>query len=96
VSGAATGMDIVVGLRPEHLTIDGAAPLLTLDVELIEMLGADTIVHGRLGGPELDGAGPSVLARLPGTVRVATRERVPLTIPPEHIHLFDAATGQRI
>jgi sn-glycerol 3-phosphate transport system ATP-binding protein len=96
VSGASTAMDIVVGLRPEHLTIDGAAPLLTLEVELIEMLGADTIVHGKLGGLESGGAGPSVLARLPGTVRVATRERVPLTIPPEHIHLFDAATGQRL
>ena len=36
---------------------------ITVRAELAEMLGADTILHGRLGD-----AGPLLLARLPGTV----------------------------
>jgi sn-glycerol 3-phosphate transport system ATP-binding protein len=40
--------------------------------------------------------GSTVLARLPGTVRVAVGERIPLTIPREQIHLFDAASGKLV
>jgi sn-glycerol 3-phosphate transport system ATP-binding protein len=88
---AAPGSAVTVGLRPEHLATDGAAAPLNLAVDLVEMLGADTIIHGKIAG-----AGPSVLARLPGTARVAAGHRVPLTIAPEQIHLFDAGTGKRI
>jgi sn-glycerol 3-phosphate transport system ATP-binding protein len=91
-TGAASpGATVTVGLRPEHFAVDGAAAPLHLIVELIELLGADTIVHGLMSQ-----GGSTVLARLPGTVRVAVGERIPLTIPPEQIHLFDAASGQRI
>ncbi|MGH9206081.1 MAG: sn-glycerol-3-phosphate ABC transporter ATP-binding protein UgpC, partial [Acidimicrobiales bacterium] len=45
----APGRPVTVGLRPEHLAVDGAANSLAVTVELGEMLGADTIVHGRLG-----------------------------------------------
>src|SRR5215469_6599053 len=55
---------VIVGLRPEHLLRDGGAAPLTLTAELAEMLGADTVVHGRV-----DAQGPMILARLPGTVR---------------------------
>jgi sn-glycerol 3-phosphate transport system ATP-binding protein len=87
----AAGRAVTVGLRPEHVALDGAAASLQLTVELIEMLGADTIVHGTLRQ-----GGALVLARLPGTVRVSVGERVPLAIPREHVHLFDAATGKRL
>ena len=83
--------EVIVGLRPEHLQRDGGAAPLTLLVELSEMLGADTVVHGRLAAD-----GPPVLARLPGTVRAAPGERLPLTIAPEHLHLFDRASGNRV
>jgi len=83
--------EVTVGLRPEHLLRDGGAAPLTLSVELAEMLGADTVVHGRL-----EAAGPLILARLPGTVRAAPGERLPLAIAPEHIHLFDRGSGKRV
>jgi sn-glycerol 3-phosphate transport system ATP-binding protein len=83
--------EVTVGLRPEHLLRDSGAAFLTLTVELTEMLGADTVVHGRLAAD-----GPLVLARLPGTVRVTAGERLPLAIAPEHIHLFDRESGKRI
>jgi sn-glycerol 3-phosphate transport system ATP-binding protein len=83
---------VMVGIRPEHLALDGASPdALTLRVELAEMLGADTIVHGRLGE-----AGPTLLARLPGTVRVAIGDTLPLAVEPAHLHVFDANTGKRL
>src|SRR5882724_5590844 len=90
-ANAAAGRTVTIGLRPEHFALDGAAAPLHLAVELIEQLGADTIVHGSLGK-----AGETILARLPGTVRVKIGETIPLTIPAEHIHLFDAASGARI
>ena len=82
---------VTVGLRPEHLLRDGGAAPLTLTVELAEMLGADTVVHGRLVAD-----GPLLLARLPGTVRTQRGERLPLTIAPEHIHLFNRESGKRV
>ncbi|HUK10182.1 MAG TPA: sn-glycerol-3-phosphate import ATP-binding protein UgpC [Stellaceae bacterium] len=82
---------VTVGLRPEHLLPDAGVTPFTLTVELSEMLGADTVVHGRI-----ETEGPMILARLPGTVRAAPGERLPLTIAPEHVHLFDRESGKRI
>ena len=59
-------------------------------VELAEMLGADTIVHGRLGDGSL------LLARLPGTERAKPGERLTLAADPRQLHLFDRETGRRI
>jgi sn-glycerol 3-phosphate transport system ATP-binding protein len=88
---AAPGTAVTVGMRPEHFAIDGDGAQMTLVLDLVEMLGADTIVHGKI-----EGTGPSVLARLPGTARTIAGQRVKLTIAKEQIHLFDATTGKRL
>jgi sn-glycerol 3-phosphate transport system ATP-binding protein len=84
---------LTLGLRPEHLALapDGAAGALHIDVELIEALGADTVVHGLIAG---NGAGLTI--RLDGTIRVAPSDRLSVTVAPERLHLFDSATGQRL
>src|SRR5688572_5700508 len=64
-SNLAPGRAVTVGIRPEHLETDGTSASIHLKVELVEALGADTILHGRVGD-----ASPSILARLPGTTRV--------------------------
>ena len=87
VRGAA-GRPVTVGLRPEHLGLDKAGPI-PLRLDLLERLGADTILHGRIGG---DGA--AVTARGEGTLAPRLGEVLPLAIRPEHIHLFDLATGR--
>ncbi|HEX7969175.1 MAG TPA: TOBE domain-containing protein, partial [Stellaceae bacterium] len=82
---------VTLGVRPEHLAANGAmagAPVVT--VELAEMLGADTIVHGRLG----DGA--LILARLPGTARARPGDRLPLSVDPAQLHVFDRESGRRL
>jgi sn-glycerol 3-phosphate transport system ATP-binding protein len=83
------GRPVTLGIRPEHLELDSASPTLRLAADLVEALGADTIVHGRVAGAPL-------LARLPGTQRVAAGDMVPLRCAPEHLHVFDAATGKRL
>ncbi len=83
------GRPVTVGLRPEHLDLasDGPIPLKT---ELLERLGADTIVHGRLADRT------ALIARASGAVALRLGETVRLAIAPEHIHLFDAESGRRL
>jgi sn-glycerol 3-phosphate transport system ATP-binding protein len=60
-------------------------------VQVVELLGADTIVHGTLGK---GGAGLTV--RLRGVRATAQGEALPLAFAPEHLHLFDPDSGQRL
>ena len=83
------GRPVTVGLRPENLEIADDGPL-RLQVELLERLGADTIVHGRLDGDI------RLVARAPGAVVLSLGETLRLAVRPEHIHLFDSETGRRI
>ena len=85
-----TGRAVTVGLRPEHLELAGDDGPLPLRIELLERLGADTIVHGRL--PD----NTPLLARAEGTVSLQLGSIAHLAIRPHHIHLFDAADGKRI
>jgi sn-glycerol 3-phosphate transport system ATP-binding protein len=83
------GRPVTVGLRPEHLKFaaDGPIPLRT---ELLERLGADTIVHGRLAD------GTRLVARAAGTLTLRLGDTVRLSVAPGHIHLFDAQSGRRL
>jgi sn-glycerol 3-phosphate transport system ATP-binding protein len=86
------GRAVVLGIRPEHLALEAGAGRGTVSVavELVEALGADTVVHGRLG----EGA-PALTARVPGHARVTPGERVALAITGP-VHLFDSVTGARL
>jgi sn-glycerol 3-phosphate transport system ATP-binding protein len=86
------GREITLGLRPEHLSpaADGDGRM-ELEVDLVEALGADKVVHGRLVG---DGA--PLTSRLDGGRQVAIGERLPLAVAAERLHLFDRDHGRRI
>jgi sn-glycerol 3-phosphate transport system ATP-binding protein len=81
-------------LRPEHLELAPDGPL-PLAVELLERLGADTIVHGRLGGPP-DRGGIVITARAAGTINSTLGDVLRFAVRPEYIHLFNPASGARI
>ncbi|WP_336071381.1 sn-glycerol-3-phosphate import ATP-binding protein UgpC [Nitratireductor rhodophyticola] len=92
---AETGRPLLFGVRPEHLQV--ATPdkaTLSLSVTAVETLGADTLAHGTLSGA--NGAGGELIARLPGSARVAPGDTLPLTIQKDMTHLFDAETGKRV
>jgi len=84
------GRGVTVGLRPEHMemTSEGALPLT---VELLERLGADTMVHGRLGS-----SGPVLTARAAGTINPSIGQVLRFAVQPDNVHLFDRVTGARI
>jgi sn-glycerol 3-phosphate transport system ATP-binding protein len=87
------GREVLFGIRPEHL--EPCAPsqaALFADIDLIEPLGADTLVHGHLGGTR---DGTRIAARLHGSVEARTGN-LPLCYQPQHAHYFDAASGARI
>jgi sn-glycerol 3-phosphate transport system ATP-binding protein len=83
------GRKVTFGIRPEHVQVGSGG--LSLAIDLVEALGADTLAHGRLGGD-----GTVMTLRLPGTMRVAAGDRLDLTADPANLHVFDAESGQRI
>jgi len=84
------GRRVLFGIRPEHLEpcVESEAKLLP-EIDLIEPLGADTLVYGHLDG------GTRIAARLHSSVQARTG-RLPLRYSAEHAHYFDAQTGARI
>ena len=82
------GDRVVLGIRPEHLTL--AEVGLSLSVDLIEPLGSETLVHGRVGGP----GGEIITVKLSGAV--TPTETVTVAIQFDRAHVFDARTGTRI
>ena len=84
--------DVTVGVRPEAWRIVGEDEnALTLSVGLVEDLGADWFVHG-----ELEGAHQPVVVRTAGRSDVERGETIRVAVDPEQVHVFDAATGERL
>jgi multiple sugar transport system ATP-binding protein len=84
-----TGPDVVVGIRPEdfHLGGDRGAEF---EVDMVEELGADAYVYGRM----MDSPTP-VTARVDGLDPPQRGSRVRLHPNLEHLHFF-GADGERI
>ncbi|MFD5244080.1 ABC transporter ATP-binding protein [Amycolatopsis sp. NPDC058340] len=84
---ALTGPGIVVGVRPEGWTIgDGGFEAI---VEVVEELGSDQYLYCRDGDRVLT-------VRTPGMAPWQRGEPISLTPQPGAVHLFDAATGDRL
>ena len=83
--------NLIFGIRPEDIRIDGGAAHAQGEVLAVEPLGAETIVRFRLPGVASD-----VLVRGPRTVTAKVGERVPLAFDLASAHLFDPATTRRI
>jgi sn-glycerol 3-phosphate transport system ATP-binding protein len=91
LSGNHTGVEgkaLTIGIRPEHIRIDPEG--VPLRVDLIEPLGSETLVHGRLAA---QGEAPLVV-RLAG--KAPEGDVLPVAFPPDAIHVFDAVSGLRL
>jgi multiple sugar transport system ATP-binding protein len=86
---AAEGQALTFGVRPENLRLhkDSDKDIeLPADVQLLEPLGAETLVTFKLGACD-------VVARCPAAFRPGLGTRVNLQVNPAHLHLFDTKTG---
>jgi len=83
--------ELILGLRPEHGGVDASeVPGWALQVDTIEMLGAERLVHGRIGER------PFTL-RIDSTLAPPTAGSVMTLHPsPRHLHWFDPQTQARI
>jgi multiple sugar transport system ATP-binding protein len=109
---------VVLGIRPEDLPMaptDSAnvdSSSLVGDVELVEALGSDVLIHFAIDAKriEVEGAmadeesslAPVMLQRAQGVARiepratVATGDRVRLAVNPIRLHFFDPESGEAI
>jgi sn-glycerol 3-phosphate transport system ATP-binding protein len=87
------GQDVLLGIRPEHL--NPCAPseaMMTVDVDLVEPLGSDTLVYGHVGERS---KGARVAVRLHQSFAAHTGQ-LAVSYDLAHEHYFDAASGLRI
>jgi sn-glycerol 3-phosphate transport system ATP-binding protein len=92
VPSAVRGRDVIMGIRPEHMVLN--SPGLRIEVEMVETLGSEQLVHGRCGKAEL-------------VIRCTTRQLQEETIKAgdqlnvgpdgrHELHWFEADTGRRV
>jgi multiple sugar transport system ATP-binding protein len=83
---ARTGTDGFIGIRPEHVHLDGQGPgSLPATVELVESLGVETLVYTRLDNDI------QLVSRGSDRVRLAPGARTALTFDAHAVHHFDQA-----
>ena len=86
----------LLGVRPEHLEPCSAADaMLTIEVDLIEPLGADILVYGHEGTPGGDKTSARIAARLPADAK-AQAGKLAVRYAPANVHWFDPTSGKRI
>ncbi len=105
------GKEVVAGLRPEHLPAeadDSAGPKLVGDVDLVEALGSELVVHFTIdanrvlaeGAVDKDEA--AAVKRGEGVARVAAKtavkpgDKLTFAVSIEDMHFFDKDTGLTI
>ena len=88
----SAGRPVTLGLRPEHLhPADDGGMGPRFCVQMVEHLGADTLVHGTLGE-----AGIDITLRLVGICQMTVGDVLALTIDPRNVHVFDHDSGKRL
>jgi multiple sugar transport system ATP-binding protein len=85
---------VTVGVRPENWRVttkeDGGFPV---EVTVVEELGADSYVYGT---SDVEGTPSNVIVRVAGRQHVNRGETMYVTTDPNHVHVFDTATGERL
>ena len=99
--GAPDG-DVVVGIRPEGLSIassadrdgDRTGPIVEVVVAHVEALGYENLVHGIVSG--INDADKPLVFRAPPNVLPQVDDRLPVRVDAAHVLLFDRSTERRV
>ncbi|NVI05906.1 ABC transporter ATP-binding protein [Paraburkholderia youngii] len=76
------GQRVTLGVRPEHLRLDGDEQFIQCATVLSERLGEHSYIHA-------DHAGGTLIAKAPGDTPLVAGERIRVHVPPAACHLFD-------
>ena len=93
--GKYVDKDLVLGLRPEHITNAwteqdrGALVPISLKVEIAEPLGADTLIFSKIGSQE-------IICRVTPEAGAMTGAKMMLQVNMNHMHLFDRGSGMAL
>ena len=90
----AAGRHVHLGIRPENLIAGepagrGTTATIRCEVEGVELLGHEVLVHGRLGGNHL-------VAKAAPQSKPEVGQTLDLVAEMDFMHLFDAETGHRL
>ncbi|MDL9981085.1 ABC transporter ATP-binding protein [Microbacterium sp. ASV49] len=91
---ADAGAQVTIGVRPEDIHVS-TSPIAGLEVivDLVEELGADGYLYGH---SEINGKRTDIVARVDGRTHPFAGDKVYLTATPDHAHLFDVESGERL
>src|SRR5690606_1413829 len=92
---AYNGKKVYVGIHPENLNLPGGDipeqdNVINATVDVVEPLGAETMVIASVGGDQ------SIVARVDPHTRVRAGERIQLLADPQHLHAFDLETEDNL
>ena len=93
VLGQATTNSVTIGVRPEDVVVSKTGEGLVVDVDVIEELGADGYLYGHT---EVEGLRIDIVARVDGRSHPNAGDKVFILPEPNHIHVFDSASGLRL
>ncbi|MBD2328914.1 sn-glycerol-3-phosphate ABC transporter ATP-binding protein UgpC [Alkalinema sp. FACHB-956] len=84
-----SGQTYDLGIRPEYLAINATNPHVYATIEVIEPLGRETLVRVRVGNLAL-------MLIVPIGQSLQVGDRLPITLDPNQLFIFDPETGDRI
>ena len=88
VAALPGGRQLELGIRPDAVRLVSDDGLMA-EVVLVEVVGADAVVHLVVGGQKL-------VARVSAERRPRPGDTVRIEVRREDVHLFDARTGERV
>jgi len=81
--------EVTLGIRPEHL-LQSDNGLINLTVDLVEQLGSDNLVYGRLKDKK------DFCYRCPGNLTIKKGSKLSLNIDNDNYFIFDKSSGKRV
>ncbi|MDS0223513.1 sn-glycerol-3-phosphate ABC transporter ATP-binding protein UgpC [Haloarcula sp. S1AR25-5A] len=82
--------DLVLGIRPEHISVDTEGKdTIEATLEVLEHEGSDNYLY-------LSKSETEWTVRVDGNTRFEPGESVEFTLPADHLHIFDAETGENL
>jgi len=89
-AGAENGTPVLLGIRPENISLAGEGQGLKTAVDLVEQLGGESLIYTT--SPD----GYKVIARTFGNIKLEQNSFINLDFKSSEAHLFRESDGQRI